>query len=92
MRGYYLCESDWKSRFNNTYKMSDTVWHFIFIEHHYIGCIYRDTCTTLRYIRAKIFCRIEDYALSLPLKKKVNSQWGAMTAHELFLATDDIFH
>jgi len=39
-------------------------------DHRYTGCIYRDTCTTLCYIRRKKFGEIENYTLSLPLKRK----------------------
>lgn len=43
------------------------------------------------YIRRKIFGGIEDYTLSLPLKKDLEPAI-AMTAHALLLATDDFFH
>lgn len=45
--------------------------------HRYTGCIYRDTCTTLCYIRRKIFGGIENYILSLPLKRSPEPEAGA---------------
>ena len=71
-------------------KMSDTVWHFYLYSTRYTGCIYRDTCTTLSYIRRKIFGGIENCDLSLPLKKDLEPAI-AMTANALLLAMDDIF-
>ncbi len=57
----------------------------------YTGCICRYTCTTLCYIRRKIFGAIENYILSLPLKRSPEPEQGLMTAHALFLAMDDFF-
>ena len=57
----------------------------------YTGCIYRYTCTTLGYIRRKKFGGIENYTLSLPLKRKSRANGEVMTGHALFLAMDDFF-
>lgn len=58
--------------------------------YRYIGCICRYTCTTLCYIRRKIFGGIENCDLSLPMKKD-SEPAIAMTAHALFLAMDNFF-
>lgn len=72
-------------------KMSDSVWHFLmYVGNRYIGCIYRDTCTTLSYIRRIIFGGDENCDLSLPMKNS-SEPASAMPGHALLLAMDDFF-
>ena len=58
--------------------------------YRYLGWISRYTCTTLSYIRRKIFGGDENCYLSLPMKK-TSEPAIAMTAHALFLALDNFF-
>lgn len=43
----------------------------------YMGCIYRDTCTTSCYIRWKILGGIENDDLSLPMKRRFGASCDA---------------
>lgn len=61
----------------------------MYVGNHYIGCIYRDTCTTLCYIRRKIFGGIENWDLSLRWKEDLARI--AMPANALILAVDNLF-
>ena len=73
-------------------KIPDTVWNYLmYVGNRYIGCIYRDTCTTLSYIRRIIFGGDENCDLSLPMKNS-SEPASAMPGHALLLAMDDFFH